>query len=437
MADQYFLWEKEGKRFFELPPAWRVLNNLALEAEKVDQTICDMVEKSLVNPIGTPPLKEMIKPTDKVVLMVDDFARPTPKGEVLGCVIRHLETLGIKHNQIDVLFALGTHRPLSEAEVEEALGKELLGKIRYSNHNSRSEKLVSIGRLKTGGEVKINPLLLEADFRIGIGSVVPHPFSGFGGGPKIIMPGVANFDAIREHHIAHMIAPGSSLGNLQGNHFFEEICEVARMAKLDFIVNAVYNAKEEVKEIVSGHFIKAHRRGVDLTSRELMVKIDQVADVSIASSFPYDEGPQIMKPLGIPAMMTKQGGTVILTASVRGGKLPDVLLQAFDKAFDLAKGDPKRLVLDYLRDGRLIAPNAPMDFNCALKLTLLYLSRVKVILVSKDVGRDDAARLGFGHADSLEEAIQKVLKEVPRGEVNILPAAGLVIPVMKEELRFQ
>ncbi|RPJ08239.1 MAG: DUF2088 domain-containing protein, partial [Deltaproteobacteria bacterium] len=372
----------------------------------------------------------------KVVILVDDFARPTPKMELLGCVIRHLEKLGIKYEQIDVLFALGTHRPLSEAEVEEALGKEFLGKIRYSHHDSRSDKLISIGRLKTGGEVKINPLLIEADFRIGIGSIVPHPFSGFGGGPKIIMPGVANFEAIREHHLAHMIAPGTSLGNLQKNLFFEEICEVARKAKLDFIVNAVYNSREEVKAVVSGHFIKAHRHGVDLTSKELMVKIDQVADVSIASSFPYDEGPQIMKPLGTPAMMTKPGGTVILTARVRGGKLPDILFQSFDTAFQLAEGDPKRLVLDYLREGKLIAPNAPMDFNCALKHTLLYLSRVKVILVSQDVDRNQTARLGFGYASSLEEAIERVKEEIPRGDVHILPAAGLVIPVMKEEVRF-
>ena len=352
-------------------------------------------------------------------------------------LIRHLEKLGVGHNQIDVLFGLGTHRPLSESEVEEVLGREFMGKIRYSNHDCRSNRLISIGRLKTGGEVKINPLLMEADFRIGIGSIVPHPFCGFGGGPKIIMPGVANYEAIREHHIAHMIAPGSSLGNLQNNPFFEEICEVARKAKLNFIVNAVYNSKEEVKAIVSGHFEKAHRYGINMSMREFAVKIDQTADVSIASAFPYEEGPQIMKPLGPATMVTKQGGTVILTASVRGGKLPDILFQSFDTAFHLAKGDPKRLVLDYLREGKLIIPDAPMDFNCALDITLLYLSRVQVVMVSKDIDKDQAGRLGFGYASSLEEAIQKVLKEVPRGDVNILPAGGLVIPVMKEEMRFQ
>jgi len=437
MTDQYFLWEKSGKRYFELPPTWRVLNNLALKCEEVKKPIRDLVEESLANPIGTPPLKEMIKPTAKVVILVDDFARPTPKRDILACLVHHLDTLGINHNQIEVLFAVGTHRPLSEAEVEEVLGKEFLGKLRYSSHDCRSDKLVSVGRLKTGGEVKVNPLLMEADFRISIGSIVPHPFAGFGGGPKIIMPGVANFEAIREHHLSYLIDPGSSLGNLRNNPCFEEIREVARKAKLNFIVNVVYNAREEVKAIVSGDFEKAHRHGVDLTSKELAVKVDQAADVSIASSFPYDEGPQIMKPLGSVVMMTKQGGTVILMASVRGGRLPDILLQSFRTAYDLAKGDPKRLVLDYLREGKLIAPNASMDFNCALDHILLFLERVKVILVSQDVREDEAAGLGFGHAGSLEEAIERVRKEVPKGDVNILPAAGLIIPLMKEGLRYQ
>jgi len=212
---------------------------------------------------------------------------------------------------------------------------------------------------------------------------------------------------------------------------------VARKAKLHFIVNAVFNSREEVKAVVSGHFEKAHRVGVDLTSRELAVRLDQSADVSIVSAFPYEEGPQVMKPLGPATMVTKEGGTVILAANVRGGKFPDLLVQAFDRVFDLAKGNPKRLVLEYIRDGKVFVPEASMDFNCALDMTLLLLSRVKAILVSQEVGQHEAARLGFGHAHSLEEAIQEVLRDVPSGDVNILPAGGLVIPVMKEEMRFQ
>ncbi|MCX7635920.1 MAG: lactate racemase domain-containing protein, partial [Syntrophales bacterium] len=315
-----------------------------------------------------------------------------------------------------------------ESEVQEALGKEILAKIPFTQQDSRSENLVPIGRLKAGAEVRINPLVLEADFRIGIGCIVPHPFAGFGGGPKIIMPGVANFDAIREHHMTYLTDPLARAGRLDGNPCFEEILPVARKANLHFIVNTVYNGREAVKAVVSGDFDKALRQGAALTRREIEVKIDQEADVTLASTFPYDEGPQIIKPLGPAAAMTRRGGTVVLLASLRNGKLPDLLLKAFDRIFDLSKGDPESFVYRHVRERRPFVPEISMDFNCALGLTLLYLTRVKVILVSRDVTREDTSRLGFDYAASLEEAMERVSQDQPVAQVNIIPAGGLILP---------
>jgi len=427
--EPYFLWEKKGKRYFQLPPGWHVLRNLAIRCEEPTQSLDEMLEGSLTHPMGTPPLREMVKAGDRVLFLVDDLTRPTPKKQILTFLVHHLETAGIRPEQMRVLFALGTHRPLSESEVEEALGKEFMGKIPFSQHDSRSENLVPIGRLRTGAEVRIHPFVLEADFRIGIGSIVPHPFAGFGGGPKIIMPGVANYDAIREHHMTYLIDPESRSGRLDDNPCFEEILQVARKANLNFLVNTVYNGREEIKAVVSGDFEKAHRHGAALTLREIEVRIDQEADVTITSAFPYDEGPQIIKPLGPAVAMTRKGGTVILLASLRSGKLPELFLKAFDRVFELSKGDPGSLVCRHVEERRALVPEVSMDFNCALGHTLLYLTRVRVILVSRDIRREEAFRLGFGHAASLEEAMERVSRDQPRAQVNIVPAAGLIIPI--------
>jgi nickel-dependent lactate racemase len=430
--DPYFLWEKGKKRFFQLPESWRVLHNVVTESEKVGKTICQMVNESIAHPIGTLPLKDMIKPTDKVVIVVDDLSRPTPKREMLTSLIDHLETIGMSHNRIDVLFGVGSHRPLSETETEKAVGKELLEKIRCTNHNCQSDKLVSIGRLKTGGEIKINPLLMEANFRISIGSILPHPFCGFGGGGKSILPGVSGYETIREHHLAYSFAGGSFIGNVKNNRFYEEICEAARLANLNFIINAVYNSKGEVKEIISGHFREAHQFGIDLSSKELSVNIDQDADVTIVSAFPHEEGPQVLKPLGMATMVTKKGGTVIMAASVREG-IPETFLQTFDIAYQMAKGNPRNLALEYIRDHKLIIEHAQLDFNEALKLTLLCSSRVNVIVASNDIGAHEAARLGFRHSSSLDEAVKQLHKEVPEATVNIFSAGGLAVPLLKRD----
>ena len=97
--DQYFIWEKGQKRFFQLPESWHILHNVVTESDKVDTKIYQMVNESIADPIGTLPLKDMIKSTDKVVIVVDDLSRPTPKKEIVTCLIDNLERIGISHNQ--------------------------------------------------------------------------------------------------------------------------------------------------------------------------------------------------------------------------------------------------------------------------------------------------------------------------------------------------
>ena len=165
------------------------------------------------------------------------------------------------------------------------------------------------------------------------------------------------------------------------------------------------------------------------------MSIDEDADVSIVSAFPHEEGPQVMKPISMAAMVTKKGGTVILVARVQGG-ISEAFLQTFDIAHQMAKGDPKGFALEYLRERKLIIENAPIDFNGALSYTLLYLGIVNVIMVSKDVGQDQAARLGFKHADSLDQAVQMVYRDVPKAKVNIFSAGGLTVPILRKTFSF-
>jgi nickel-dependent lactate racemase len=434
----YFLMGADEKMRFDLPGKWKVLANAVLEAEEIPQSVSEMVTQAIGNPIGTPPLKDLIKPSDRVTIVVDDMTRPTPKKEILTCLLDHLEAFGVSRDRIDVVFGLGTHRPLSDEEIRGAFGESICGDIRFTNHDCRSGELVPVGRLPHAGEVRVHPLVAKADFRITIGSIIPHPFNGFGGGAKLIFPGVVNYDAIRAHHTALMLAKGVGLGNLRSNPFHEEISEAARLANLDFIINALYDSKERVKGVVAGHYEEAHSAGAAMCFDECSVKFSDAADVTIASTFPYTEGPQLMKPLGPATAVTRKGGTVILFASaIRGGRVPEPFLKSFDTAFAICDKNAKRLVLDCLRDRSVIVPDAPMDFNCALDITLLYLSRVNVILVSKDADEQQAARLGFGFARSLDQAITKVSKDVPGATVNILPSGGLIIPVVTEAMMYE
>jgi hypothetical protein len=78
-----------------------------------------------------------------------------------------------------------------------------------------------------------------------------------------------------------------------------------------------------------------------------------------------------------------------------------------------------------------------MDVNSAINTTLLFLSRVNVILVSKDADARQAAQLGFDYAPTIDEAIARVAKELPVATVNVLPAGGLVLPLLAESMKYQ
>ena len=117
--------------------------------------------------------------------------------------------------------------------MEEALGREIVRSYPVFNHDCHAPDLVPVGRLRTGQVVKINRLVWEADYRIGVGSIFPHPMNGFGGGAKILFPGVADFDSILVHHLKHAFRRGAELGRVEGNPFHEEVCAQGRSLHYD------------------------------------------------------------------------------------------------------------------------------------------------------------------------------------------------------------
>jgi nickel-dependent lactate racemase len=260
--------------------------------------------------------------------------------------------------------------------------------------------------------------------------------AGFGGGPKAVMPGVSNFEFIRRYHLSTFL-PRLHLGQTSGNPNYDEICEAARLARLDFIVNAVYSTQHEVMNIVAGDFEKAHKAGVQMSLEQYAVKVEPSADVTIVSAFPYDENRQVLKSLVPAAMVTKKGGTIILVASAsHDGQLPDPLFNAYGEVWAQVNGDPAKTAVEYIKQGRLIVQGGPMELNVAVYLNLLMLGRVRVILVSPDLMTRQATRLGFQYASTIEQAIEMVATKMPEATVNVLPLGGVIVPLVKDELTF-
>lgn len=153
----------------------------------------------------------------KVLLIVPDSTRTAPVGLVFQGL--HKE-IGPVTQAFDVLIALGTHQPMTEAaicsrlEISEADRRATYGRVRFFNHawnDSRSLKHIGVipaeeicqlsnGLFSMDVPVQVNRLLFEYDQIIIAGPVFPHEVVGFSGGNKYLFPGVAGPEILNFFH---------------------------------------------------------------------------------------------------------------------------------------------------------------------------------------------------------------------------------------------
>ena len=424
-----FIFHRHKKIPFEIPSQWNLLTFAKFDEYPAHKDVRELTKNSLKNPIRAKALKDSLSPSDKVAIVVEDLTRASPKKIILETLLEELNAVHTPTESIAVIIALGTHRGLTPEELESTFGRELIDRYEFVNHDCHATDLMPVGRLKTGREVKINRKVHDATFKIGIGSIFPHPMNGFGGGGKILFPGVADFDSIREHHLKYTFDKGTGLGKTKGNIFYEQVCAIARSAKLDYIINSILDQKDQVYDLVSGDPVQAHLAGIEKSRGIICQKFTKKSDLTIITSFPYAEGPQIVKPLAPAAMVTKEGGCIILAADCEGN-LPDAFIESFERFHSRYGDNLLGGVLDHFENNRLIMEEGAIDFNMALAMTLAIQHRFKIILVSKDITREVGEKMGFIYAEDLQEAFDlSATISPPNPEVHIIPSGGVILPV--------
>jgi lactate racemase len=420
----------QGQRVgFELPERWKLLSFAAFEDRPQPADVIGMVREALKNPIGHPPLSHVVGRSDKIAVIVEDPSRSSPKQMVLRALLLELSEGGVHPGRIVVVIGLGTHRHLDREEMCRVYGQDLVDTYEFVNHDCRSQDLVPIGALRTGTVVSINRRVSEADLKIGVGSIFPHPMNGFGGGGKILFPAVANFDAILEHHLQHSFRGASKIGRLQGNPFYEEISDLARAGGLDFIINSVLDHNDRLYRPVCGAPVEAHLAGVDLSRKILSMPFPDRSDVTIISAFPYAEGTQIMKPLAPATEITREGGDVILACDY-SVPLAETYLAGCEAFRRAHAGRIRPAVLEMFGRNERILPDGAPEFNMSLAQALLGQHDFRIITVSREMPRRTAERLGFDFAGDIEQAIGMAQERHPNAQVHVVPSGGVILPVL-------
>jgi len=127
-----------------------------------------------------------------------------------------------------------------------------------------------MGNLPNGVPILINKHFIDADIRIGIGNIVPHFTSGWSGGSKILLPGLAGAETVAGMHYYGAKTLPNAIGRAD-NVARELMDDFARKVGLHMIINTVLTRDGKIAGIYSGDPVKAHRKGIEHCKRILAV----------------------------------------------------------------------------------------------------------------------------------------------------------------------
>ncbi|UCF95847.1 MAG: nickel-dependent lactate racemase [Spirochaetaceae bacterium] len=251
------------------------------------------IRRSFVAPIDSLPLSEMARtklkrdPKSTVVVVVSDNTRPVPYRGPGGILIPLLETLltaGYSRDRITILIGTGSHRPMSDKEIEAMLGLREAGyDLNVVNHDyEKQEDLVFVGQTRRGSPVWINRLYVEADLKIVTGLVESHFMAGASGGRKSICPAIASKETLRIFHGPVILeSPAAADLVLEGNPCSEEAEQAAELTGCDFSVNVTLDSDKRITGVYSGDIFTSHLEAVKKIREYVTVQLDKRYDLVV------------------------------------------------------------------------------------------------------------------------------------------------------------
>lgn len=393
------------------------------DIEPVGDVVAE-VRRAMESPIGSAKLQELVKGKQKVVIVADDNTRLTPTDKIIPVLLDECNQAGISDAQITIVIALGTHRFMTEQEILDKFGEETVRRVRIKNHPYKDmNEMVDLGITENGGRILINKDVYEADFKIGIGSIVPHHIPGFAGGAKIVQPGVSGEETTAYTHLLSVRAPRSYLGVLE-NPVRTELDLMARKVGLHTILNTVLNRHGQVVEVFFGDVEDAFRAGVKRTMEVYAAEIPEEADIVLSSSHPCDlEFWQAHKTLYPSDLAVKAGGIIIVVTPCYEGvaKTHGDILEVTSHSAEQIR---KMVSAGQLHD----------EVGAALAIAWAQVKeRESVYIVSDGICATEAEKLGFRHFTSAQAAIDAALQEKGTGaRITVLTHAPDMLPVIQK-----
>ena len=305
-----------GAHLLALPP---------MRSGRAVPNVSSAVAAALADPLNTPPLRELARGRRDAVLLVPDRTRSIPLPQMLPPLLADLEAGGLGLEGVTIIVATGTHRPMTEGELCNHLGFDICSRFRVLNHDWLDRaSLTDLGWTSNGTPVVVNSVYYQADLKVALGSVKPHMVVGWGGGAKIVQPGVGGGATTGATHWASASYMGREITGRVENPIRHAIEAATDLSGLDFLLNGASNLQGEMIGFCAGDFRGAFRRCVEmaLAANDYLFALDpppQRADILLCGTAGVDMWNGGTTGMVMAEYLLKPGGTIVQFAPCSEG----------------------------------------------------------------------------------------------------------------------
>jgi nickel-dependent lactate racemase len=270
---------------------------------------------SITHLIGSPPIREIARGKQEVVIIFDDIARVTRVARIVPFVLEELKEAGIPDRKIRFIAATGTHGAMTREDFAKKLGEPVLQRFRFYNHNP-FDNCTYVGTTSHGTKVHLNSEFMQCDFRIAIGSITPHLFTVFGGGGKIILPGISSFETTSHNH--SLPCEAATKAKYETHTVPLDMNEAADFAHLDVNIEGLINLWGETTAIFAGEFKQSHEAGILAAKSHYLTKKVKNKDVVIANTYAKVKEAGAGLGTAYPSVKLEGGDVVLICNSPQG-----------------------------------------------------------------------------------------------------------------------
>jgi nickel-dependent lactate racemase len=353
-----------------------------------------------------------------ITIVVGDKTRLCGYPEYLPVLIDTLKNAGADPGRMTLFIAYGTHAPQTDKECLEAYG-DVYQNVRFVHHDCTDDKcFVNSGTTSRGTSMLIRRDIVETGFLITFGAISHHYFAGYGGGRKLIFPGLGQKASIYQNHGLFLdqerqtLSPYCQSGVLDKNPLAEDLAEFEAFRPADLAVHGILDSKGQVCDLLPGFGTDHFRKACVAHGKNCEINTAHEYDLVITSCGGYPKDINFIqshKAIEHASKFVRNDGMLIVLAECQDGVgsktfLPWFEMGSWKKAFD-------KLAQYYEGNG-----------GTALSM----MSKLKRIRISMVTTLSDSICKTIGVEKISMDQVKPLVKQ-STGSVAAIPNAGLVV----------